>query len=289
MPIRSLCNVLSPVSVSAESPGGFCVRPARLCPQPHGNGPHSGRVEADCRGHEGKEWRTDSGGAGKHRVSLQTNSTLIEVFCNPNHCLCCSNANLTVCLCVSLPRSPSRGGTCLCSLIQPIRALRQAVWIKTPGLSATSSQRASSSSWPSPSPRTLASTVSRAATHGQLEREGEEGRIHKLSTDQDFFSPRLLFFFGYSHALAPLVVTCAPEGSSRGLPTEFRCDAISSATQFVLRNHFEPLLLLPYTCRTIHLFEFVFLNRSLSAQHCCMLLWRVLPTSYPASTVSKQR
>ena len=30
------------------------------------------------------------------------------------------------------------------------------------------------------------------------------------------------FFFGYAHALAPLVVAYAPKGSSRGLPTERR-------------------------------------------------------------------
>ena len=55
---------------------------------------------------------------------------------------------------------------------------------------------------------------------------------------------------------APLVVAYAPQGSSRGLPTKFRCDAISSTTRFVLRNNLVPVL---------------------------TELCRVLTTSYPAS------
>ena len=56
------------------------------------------------------------------------------------------------------------------------------------------------------------------------------------------FQSQAFFFFGYAHTLAPLVVAYAPEGSSRGLSTEFRCDAISSATWFVLRDHLAPVL-----------------------------------------------
>jgi len=54
----------------------------------------------------------------------------------------------------------SRGGACSCSLTPPTRASPPATWIKTPGPSATSSPRASSSSSLSPSPKTSASTVS---------------------------------------------------------------------------------------------------------------------------------
>ena len=35
--------------------------------------------------------------------------------------------------------------------------------------------------------------------------------LHK----RDFFSPRLFIFLGYAHALAPLVVAYAPQGSLR--------------------------------------------------------------------------
>ena len=40
------------------------------------------------------------------------------------------------------------------------------------------------------------------------------------------------FFLGCVHALAPLVVAYAPQGSLRGLPMEFKCDAISSAIRW---------------------------------------------------------
>ena len=45
------------------------------------------------------------------------------------------------------------------------------------------------------------------------------------------FQSQAFFFVGSAHVLAPLVVAYAPQGSPRGLPTEVRCDAISSATR----------------------------------------------------------
>ena len=44
--------------------------------------------------------------------------------------------------------------------------------------------------------------------------------LSQLSSHRDFVSPRL-FFFGSAHALAPLVIASAPQGSLRGLPTDF--------------------------------------------------------------------
>ena len=56
-----------------------------------------------------------------------------------------------------------------------------------------------------------------------LENVQKQDREHSsLATYQPELFESQAFFFGSAHALAPLVVAYAPQGSPRGLPTERR-------------------------------------------------------------------
>lgn len=98
--------------------------------QPHRHRPHPGGVEEGGGGHEGRSGCSTGCGRGAH-----------------------------------WPLPVRRGGSCSSSSTRPTRASPPAAWTRTPGPSATSSLRASSSLWLSPSPRTLGSTVSTLQDH----------------------------------------------------------------------------------------------------------------------------
>ena len=82
-------------------------------------------------------------------------------------------------------------------------------------------------------------------------------RLQKHTFDSrslQYFSPRPFFWLG--PPLAPLVVVYTPQGSSRGLPTEFRCEPISSATRFVLRDHLAKMFMLSCRVLSVKVLEF---------------------------------